>query len=232
MAYPATSDWASAQPVSAWFVHRAPGAVARVCATTGWDFARDLQEYLRTRLEDAGGSLPGPDGAVRAGDVAVDPAVPVYPGTLRALWAVANRDGAPAAYLDAVATALRARAWNREALQTALWATYLSAGYRGDEQVYGLGHPDEAGLPPMLALPPAASAPPRPVAAGSQGSSSGLNCVARPEAERDVVAPVVGPLKPYNVWPAIAVVAAGFVAVSLASALLPRTLKGREKRKS
>lgn len=216
-------------PLAAWFVDRSAGGAGQVCAATGWDLLRDLQEALQARLSDA--PLPTFDGS-SVGPEAVpvnDPTLPArgWDGDLlRALWAVASADRAPAGYLAAVRDDAARGAGPVSAATAALgvWEAELSSGVaRGTgAPVYGVGSPDAVGIPTDAVLP-AMDAPPAPPSTGA--TRSGLACNATPAAPTALApAPTPGPS---GAAVALALLVVGAV---VAGALFVRTVPLTQRR--
>lgn len=224
MAAPNPPDFMSAAPLAAW-VTTGSGAAARVCSATGWDFLRDLQDALAERLTD-GSDYRSFDGVVvDAGDVpnndAVDQAQGWSPDTLRALYAVAARDRAPAAYLAAVrADALRGSgAVSPLTLALGVWEAEFSRGFTAaGDPVYGQGSPASISVPATAALPRIDAAPPAPAA----GTQSGVRCgaVGAPASDLQPVGQRVVPFR-FDPLVVFAVVAAAAVVAAVVTKNVP-----------
>ncbi len=198
MAAPATSNWMSSAPLSAWVLH----GQNVVCATTGWDFLQSLQTFLQSRLADQ--ELPSFDGA-NVGPDAVPINDPTLPSRgwdrdlLRALWAVARRDGAPSSYLSAITDDAQAGTMSARTLAVAAWVSYFGQGIGAQtgQQRYGVGSPDEVSIPADIVLPSAVQAPPPSVGAGSGTASTGFACNTIPASTASLI-PISRTVSPFS----------------------------------
>lgn len=180
MTYPALSDFSTGQPLSGWFVHRVSGRTAQVCATSGWALLRDLQETLQTRL--SGVTRPSFDGRPITGSAVLINGSGVARGwdinLLRALWAIASMDRAPAASLAAIAADAQRGSGviSPATLAVGIWEANLSEGRTSTgATAYGLGSPGEVELPSNVVLPYIDRAPSTPT---TVEGTSGLSCSA------------------------------------------------------
>lgn len=202
MAYPQPSDFMSAAPLSAWV-----GRGSQVCAATGWDALRDLQDALSERLSDESAPLPSYDGLEVTADQVpnnelAEPPVGWNTATLRALWAACARDRASAAYLDAIRADAQqgAGAVSPRTLAAGVWQAEFSRGFSSDgTPVYGQGSPDDVSVPNGASLPRIDAAPPRP---SSGAASSGLQCGVASQAGGGVT-PIDRNAQPFRFSPAL-----------------------------
>lgn len=219
MSYPQPSDFASAVPLSAWFLHANADGTTSVCSSTGAGLLYDLQYRLQDRLTTT--PLPTFDGTLLDGTAVPSPDPLNPPGgwdaaTLRALWAVANDANAPAQYLSAVHgdAQLGAGPVSAATLQTGLWVGegYYEGVVAGTgASRYGVGSPDEVRVPAGAALPAIDAAPQAP---SNATSTSGAVCNAVP-ANVAATIPVVQTVVPFqfNAWIVFAVVVVGVGAI-------------------
>lgn len=237
MAYPSPSDWNSAAPLSAWYVHRTQGG-SNLCSSTGWDLLADLQEELQTRLS----SSPAPtyDGTtVDGSNIPVnDPTLPARGwdlDLLKGLWAAANAGHAPQATLDKIAADARAGSIGPETLAAGIWigqrydaGTVVGTG----TSRYGLGSTDEILIPAGTSLPNFGTAPPVP----SNGErSSGARCNTAP-ADAASIQPIQQAVVPFQIngWVLLAtlVVATGAAVALSRNVPTSRSSGGQQSRRT
>lgn len=236
--YPGQSDWNSGNLGSAWYGHADLG-VQKVCSTTGLNFLADLQYQLQTRLT-ASGTLQSFAGPVSASDVQIvdwNPTTGVVTGPgwnsqlLKALYAVAKRDGAPIAYLSAVqrdATQQNAQI-SPATLQLALWVTYYNTGnvQGGAQQVYGLGSPDDVRIPVGAYLPIVGT---RPLVPTNLVRTSGADCVTG-TVPIATAPPIVAPsFVQYAPWLVFAVFVVGALGAAIMTRKTPKMVDIRGRR--
>lgn len=162
MSYPATSDFNSPDPFSAWYVDQTTG---RACSGTGWGLLGAFRSSAGERV--ASGALPATLPGTAGGPVDLasinDPesATGWDATNLEALYAMASHYGISSEYLSAIQQD-RARSMagdtgglSVETLQTAIWLgdeldrRITDAG----ERVYGRGSPADIGIPSGASLP-------------------------------------------------------------------------------
>jgi hypothetical protein len=169
--YPAPSDFTRSEGQAAWWYRELTPGQRQVCNSDGYNFLLNLAEQIRDRL--GAGGKPTWDGAlVTSADPSLNTTSPAWSGAfLRALYAAARADRAPAAYLSAIqADAANSRV-SPGTLQVALWLAYYNAGWAGGgfdaPVVYGQGSPNEVRIPQGAVLPRFGTPmPPTPVAPG------------------------------------------------------------------
>ena len=217
MAAPATSNWMSPAPLSAWVLHGSN----IVCATTGWDFLQSLQTFLQSRLSDQ--ELPSFDGTTVGPDVVPinDPTLPARGwdrDLMRALWAVARRDGAPSSYLSAITDDAQAGTVSARTLAVAAWVSYFGQGIGAQtgQQRYGVGSPDEVSIPADIVLPSASQAPPPSVGSGAGTAATGFACNTIPASTANLI-PITRTVSPFSFNTLLVF---GIIAVGVGAAVL------------
>lgn len=155
--YPDPSDWNNAATNSAWVYDL--GANRSVCQTNGWNLIYSVGGVLMARLATP---LPTFDGSTIGADAVPDVSAGWTTDLLRALYAVAQHDGAPSDYLQAIVSDAASSSVSARTLAVAAWIvrdqTYV---FSGDTPSPGrtAGSPADIQIPDGTLLPQWGAAP-------------------------------------------------------------------------
>jgi hypothetical protein len=209
--YPDPSDWTSGASNSAWFYDLGSGRQS-ICQTNGWNFLLTLESDLYARLASPLLSFDGT--TVSASDVSViDPSNPSAgawsTNLLRALYAVAARDGAPASYLQAISADAASMSISASTLAVAIWIERGRSIDSAGNEVFGVGSPADIRIPDGAMLPTWGVAPARPAQI-----SVGFDCSM--QIPPDAVIPAATSVIPFQMDAILVLVVIGVVIVGAA----------------